>query len=128
MNNIEEAYQLAKERYAEISVDAEAALETLSTIPISLHCWQGDDVGGFEDPERGLSGGIMATGNYPGKARTVAELRQDLDMAYTLIPGEHRLNLHAIYLEADRKIERDNIEAKHFCGLGRLGKRKQSWH
>jgi L-rhamnose isomerase len=116
MNNIEEAYQLAKERYAEIGVDAEAALETLSTIPISLHCWQGDDVGGFEDPERGLSGGIMATGNYPGKARTVAELRQDLDMAYTLIPGEHRLNLHAIYLEADRKIERDNIEAKHFTG------------
>jgi len=116
MNKIEEAYQLAMERYAEMGVDAEGALGTLSTIPISLHCWQGDDVGGFEDPDRGLSGGIMATGNYPGKARTVAELRQDLDMAFGLIPGDHRLNLHAIYLESDHKIERNVIEAKYFAG------------
>lgn len=116
MNNIETAYQLAKDRYAETGVDSELALKTLSTIPISLHCWQGDDVGGFEDPDRGLSGGIMATGNYPGKARTVSELRQDLNMAYRLIPGDHRLNLHAIYLESDRKVERNAIEPKHFSG------------
>src|SRR5688572_17923639 len=92
------AYHLAQERYAALGVDTEAVLQSLRTIAISLHCWQGDDVGGFEDPNRGLSGGIMATGNYPGKARTVAELRADLDQAYKLIPGKHRLNLHAIYL------------------------------
>ena len=115
MNQIEAAYQLASQRYAEIGVDTGAALKTLSTIPISLHCWQGDDVGGFEDPDRGLSGGIMTTGNYPGKARTPAELRQDLDKAYSLIPGRHRLNLHAIYLEADKKVPRNEIEPKHFA-------------
>jgi L-rhamnose isomerase len=80
-----------------------------------LNCWQGDDVAGFEDPERGLTGGVMATGNYPGKARTPAELRSDLDKAYSLIPGDHRLNLHAIYLETDTKIERTEIEPKHFA-------------
>ena len=116
MKSITAAYQLASERYGEIGFDTEAALRTLATIPISLHCWQGDDVGGFEDPDRGLSGGIMATGNYPGKARTAAELRHDLDMAYSLIPGDHRLNLHAIYLEADRKIERNAILPGHFSG------------
>jgi L-rhamnose isomerase len=116
MKNVDVTYQLAKERYAEMGVDSDMALKTLSTIPISLHCWQGDDVGGFEDPERGLSGGIMATGNYPGKARTAAELRQDLDQAYNLIPGDHRLNLHAIYLETGRKIERNAIEPQHFAG------------
>jgi L-rhamnose isomerase len=113
---LEAVYQLAKERYAALGVDTDVALEILKTIPISLHCWQGDDVGGFEDPGRGLSGGIMATGNYPGKARTVAELRQDLDKAYSLIPGTHRLNLHAIYLESDTKIERDQIRPEHFAG------------
>jgi L-rhamnose isomerase len=110
------AYELAKERYAALGVDVDAALNTLRAIAISLHCWQGDDVGGFEDPGRGLSGGIMATGNYPGKARTVAELRRDLDKAYSLIPGTHRLNLHAIYLESDTKIERNNIRPEHFAG------------
>ena len=99
-----------------MGVDTDEALSLLQKIPISLHCWQGDDVGGFEDPERGLSGGIMATGNYPGKARTAAELRQDLDLAFSLIPGTHRLNLHAIYLESDRKVERNAIEPKHFAG------------
>lgn len=113
---LEQAYMLAKERYADLGVDTDAALETLKTIPISMHCWQGDDVGGFEDTGVGLSGGIMATGNYPGKARTVAELRQDLDKAYSLIPGQHRLNLHAIYLETDRKIERTDIQPEHFAG------------
>ncbi|MBN1992710.1 MAG: L-rhamnose isomerase, partial [Anaerolineae bacterium] len=113
---IQAAYTLAQERYAAFGADTEKALETLAQIPISLHCWQGDDVGGFEDPDRGLSGGIMATGNYPGKARTADELRRDLDKAYSLIPGRHRLNLHAIYLETDKKVERNEIEPKHFAG------------
>jgi L-rhamnose isomerase len=115
-NPTEQAYALAKERYAALGVDTDAALQKLATIPISLHCWQGDDVGGFEDPARGLSGGIMATGNYPGKARTADELRQDLDLAYRLIPGTHRLNLHAIYLETDQKVPRNEIRPEHFAG------------
>jgi L-rhamnose isomerase len=115
-NQIEKMYEVAKERYAALGVDTDAARQKLAEIPISLHCWQGDDVGGFEDPERGLSGGIMATGNFPGKARTATELRSDLDKAYTLIPGTHRLNLHAIYLETDKKVPRNEIEPKHFAG------------
>jgi len=111
---IEQAYATAKEQYAALGVNTESALAQLFKIAISLHCWQGDDVGGFEDPDRGLSGGIMTTGNYPGKARTADELRQDLDKAYSLIPGTHRLNLHAIYLETDKKVPRNEIEAKHF--------------
>ena len=113
---LDTAYGIARERYAALGVDTEAALDLLQSIPISLHCWQGDDVGGFEDPDRGLTGGIMATGNYPGKARTVAELRQDLDKAYSLIPGTHRLNLHAIYLDSDAKVERNEIRPEHFSG------------
>jgi L-rhamnose isomerase len=109
------AYELAKERYAELGVATDAALQKLAQVAISLHCWQGDDVGGFEDPDRGLSGGIMATGNYPGKARTAVELRQDLDKAYSLIPGQHRLNLHAIYLESDKPTPRNEIEPRHFA-------------
>ena len=115
-NATEKAYALAQERYAALGVDTDTALQKLATIPISLHCWQGDDVGGFEDPARGLSGGIMATGNYPGKARTADELRQDLDLAYRLIPGTHRLNLHAIYLETDQKVPRNEIRPEHFAG------------
>ena len=111
---INSAYDIARERYAAFGVDVSTATETLKTVPISLHCWQGDDVGGFEDPERGLSGGIMATGNYPGKARTPEQLRADLDKAYSLIPGTHRLNLHASYLETDRKIPRNEIRGEHF--------------
>lgn len=114
--NLETAYQLARERYQALGVDTEAALKALRSISISLHCWQGDDVGGFEDPGRGLSGGIMTTGNYPGKARSIDELRGDLDLAYRLIPGRHRLNLHAIYLETTRKIERNQIRPEHFAG------------
>ncbi len=110
-----QAYVLAQERYAALGVNTEQALAQLARTPLSLHCWQGDDVGGFEDPRRGLSGGILATGNYPGKARTPDELRADLDMAYRLIPGKHRLNLHAIYLETDTKVERNAIEPKHFA-------------
>lgn len=115
MSKIDQAYELAKERYGALGVDTDGALAKLAGIPISLHCWQGDDVIGFEDPDRGLSGGIMATGNYPGKARTAVELRADLDKAYSLIPGTHRLNLHAIYLEADKKVPRNEIEPKHFA-------------
>lgn len=115
-NHIQDAYQLARERYAELGVDTDATLQVLQNIPISLHCWQGDDVVGFEDPDRGLSGGIMATGNYPGKARNIAELRADLDKAYSLIPGRHRLNLHAIYLDTDEKVPRNEILPEHFAG------------
>ena len=113
-NNIQNAYTLAKERYASLGVDTEKALTQLERVAISLHCWQGDDVGGFENPGGELSGGIAATGNYPGKAHTAEELRRDLDVVYSLLPGSHRLNLHAIYLEADAKIERNKIEPKHF--------------
>src|SRR5262245_25611969 len=109
-SKIQSAYELAKERYAALGVDTEQALTRLEKGAISLHCWQGDDVGGFENPGGDLTGGIAATGNYPGKARTADELRNDLDVVYLLLPGSHRLNLHAIYLEADQKVERNQIE------------------
>ncbi len=113
--NVEQAYQLARERYAELEVDTEKAMNRLRRIPISLHCWQGDDVGGFENPETGLDGGLAVTGNYPGKARTPDELRTDLEKTLGLIPGKHRLNLHAIYLDTDRKVERNELEPEHFA-------------
>src|SRR3977135_3790840 len=91
---VEQAFALAKERYAALGIDADRALRRLQTIPISLHCWQGDDVGGFEKAGNELGGGLAVTGNYPGKARTADELRADLDQALSLIPGKHRLNLH----------------------------------
>ena len=114
---IQQSYALAKERYAALGVDADGALERLSAIPVSLHCWQGDDVGGFETPDAELSGGgIQATGNYPGKARDAGELRADLDAALGLIPGKHRLNLHAIYAETGgRRVERNELEPGHFA-------------
>jgi L-rhamnose isomerase len=112
-----QAYDLARERYAALGVNTDAALDKLATVPISLHCWQGDDVGGFETPDAELSGGgIQATGNYPGKARTPEELRADLDQALSLIPGKHRLNLHAIYAElGGKKVDRDELEPAHFA-------------
>ena len=113
-SKIQTYYDFARERYAAFGVDTEAALAKLEKVAISLHCWQGDDVGGFENPGGELSGGIAATGNYPGKARAADELRQDLDVVYSLLPGSHRLNLHAIYLEADHKVERNEIEPRHF--------------
>jgi L-rhamnose isomerase len=113
-SQVESAYTIAKERYAALGVDTEAALTRLESIPISLHCWQGDDVGGFENPTGALTGGIAVTGNYPGKARNADELRRDLDVVYRLLPGKHRLNLHAIYLEAQGKVERNRIEPAHF--------------
>jgi L-rhamnose isomerase len=113
---IQTAYAAAKERYAMLGVDTDAALDTLSGISISLHCWQGDDVGGFESPDAELGGGLAATGNYPGKARNADELRGDLDKAYSLIPGTHRLNLHAIYAETGgRKVERNALLPEHFA-------------
>jgi L-rhamnose isomerase len=116
-SQIQSAYTAARERYAQLGVDSDAALARLAQIPISLHCWQGDDVTGFENPDAELSGGIAATGNYPGKARTAAELRSDLDQAYSLIPGSHRLNLHAIYAETGgKRIERNELQPEHFCG------------
>jgi L-rhamnose isomerase len=115
---IQQAFEAAKEAYGEFGVDVEAALSSLQGIPISLHCWQGDDVGGFEAPDAGLSGGgIQATGNYPGKARTIDELRRDIRMALSLVPGRHRLNLHACYLDNGGKaVERNEIEPRHFAG------------
>lgn len=112
---IEESYKIAKEMYKELGVDTDAALEKLATIPVSVHCWQGDDVSGFENPDGELSGGIQATGNYPGKARTPEELRADMEKAFSLIPGKKRVNLHALYLEANGEtVDRDQIEPKHF--------------
>lgn len=108
------AHELACERYADLGVNVDEALASLAKVSISLHCWQGDDVGGFENPGGDLTGGIAATGNYPGTARNGDELRRDLDLVYSLLPGSHRLNLHAIYLEADRKVERNAIEPRHF--------------
>ncbi len=107
-------YDFAKERFAEWSVDTEAALDRLAGIPISVHCWQGDDVVGFEKRTGTSGGGIQATGNHPGRARTPEELRADLEFAYANIPGRHRLNLHAFYLDTDEAPDRDAIEYRHF--------------
>ena len=108
------AYELAKKRYAQLGVDTEAALARLKTIPISIHCWQGDDVHGF-DSDESLSGGIQTTGNYPGKARTPDELMADIDKAFELIPGKKKLNLHASYAIFDgEKADRDAIKPEHF--------------
>ncbi|MGG1593295.1 L-rhamnose isomerase [Terribacillus saccharophilus] len=109
------AYELAKSMYEALGVDVEAALDELKTVPISIHCWQGDDIGGFEVQQNELSGGIDVTGNYPGKATTPEELRADLEMALRLIPGKHRINLHAIYAETDgQHVERNEIKPEHF--------------
>ncbi len=114
--SIEQSYLSAKEQYAALGVDVEAALKILERTPISIQCWQGDDVNGFESTA-GLSGGIMATGNYPGRARTPEELRADAAKALSLIPGKHRFSLHAIYLEhGGKKIERTDITPAHFQG------------
>ncbi len=113
---IETAYELAREQYAELGIDTDLASDRLASVALSLHCWQGDDVGGFESPDAALSGGGLAvTGNYPGKARTLDELRHDLAHAFSLIPGSHRLNLHAIYGDfAGQKTDRDAIGPEHF--------------
>ena len=112
---VKQAYSVALSRYAELGVDTEIAMKKLASIPISMHCWQGDDVGGFENLGTGLSGGIAVTGNHPGKATTPDELRNDFEMALSLIPGQHRINLHAFYGEfGGQKVDRNAIEPKHF--------------
>ncbi|GKW26325.1 L-rhamnose isomerase [Pectobacterium polonicum] len=122
---IETAWQLAKARYASLDIDVEAALEQLDQIPVSMHCWQGDDVAGFENTGGPLTGGIQATGNYPGKASTPDELRADLEQAFALIPGPKRLNLHAIYLESAQPVARNEIAPEHFSSWVAWAKRHQ---
>ena len=114
MNNIEKEYLQVKEEYAKLGVDTDKALERLSKIKISLHCWQTDDVIGFLSGNS-LSGGIQTTGNYPGKARNVKEVREDLEEALRLLPGNYKINLHAIYADTDEKIDLDQIEPRHFA-------------
>lgn len=115
--NIEENYRIAKEYYSNIGIDVEAALIRLNKIPISVQCWQGDDVGGFETPDSTLSGGgIQVTGNHVGKARSISELQADMEKVFSFIPGNHRYNLHAIYGDfGGKKIDRDEIEPIHFA-------------
>ncbi len=115
-STIRQSYESARELYGELGVDTETALTRMQEIGISIHCWQGDDVTGFENAGP-LTGGILATGNYPGKARTPDELRADFEKAYSLIPGTHRFNLHASYLEnGGQQVDRNEIEPKHFSG------------
>ena len=116
--DIEKSYQLAKQEYAALGVDTDKVIAELDSINISLHCWQTDDVGGFEKAGAVLGGGgIQATGNFPGKARTIEQMRADLDKVMSLLPGKQRLNLHAIYGEFEGKsVDRDQIEVKHFQG------------
>jgi L-rhamnose isomerase len=114
-NNIEQSYRLAKERYAQMGVETDEVLKILGRVAISIHCWQGDDVGGFENAGQSLGGGLVATGNYPGKARTPHELRSDFEKAVSLIPGRHRLNLHASYAEmSGKRLDRDALTVAQF--------------
>lgn len=124
-DTIHAAYVAAGKRYADLGIDVEAALATLDSIPVSMHCWQGDDVTGFEVNAGALTGGIQATGNYPGKARNASELRQDLEKAMALIPGAKRLNLHAIYLESETPVARDQIKPEHFANWVEWAKKMQ---
>ncbi len=121
-------YSSARETYARLDVDTEAVLHKLAGIPISLHCWQGDDVGGFENTGVELGSGLAVTGNYPGKARSIDELRQDLTKAFSLIPCKHRLNLHACYADlGGKKVPRNEYTTAHFqswidwCGASGIG-------
>ncbi|WP_319590775.1 L-rhamnose isomerase [uncultured Draconibacterium sp.] len=112
---IKKAYEIAQEQYAAIGVDTDEAIAKMKDVNISLHCWQTDDVGGFETAEGELSGGIQATGNYPGKATTIEQMRADLEKVLALLPGKQRLNLHAIYGDFQGEtVDRDEIEVKHF--------------
>ncbi len=112
---LEKSFSLARERYEHLGVDIGRALKRLASVSVALHCWQGDDVGGFENVGGALGGGLVATGNHPGKARTPDELRADLEKSLSLIPGNHRLNLHAFYGEfSGKKVDRDEITPEHF--------------
>lgn len=111
------AYEDAREEYAKLGVDTDAALEKLDKINISLHCWQTDDVAGFENPDAALGGGLQTTGNYPGKARTIDQLKSDIEKVMSLLPGKQRLSLHAIYGDfKGKKVDRDQIDVEHFQG------------
>ncbi len=111
----QKTYSAAKSLYADMGVNTEAVMRKLSKISISLHCWQGDDVGGFENTGAALGDGLAVTGNYPGRARTPQELRADLDLALSLIPGRHRLNLHAFYGEfGNKRVDRNEIKPRHY--------------
>ena len=115
--NIEGNYQIAKEIYASYGIDTDVVLKKLATINVSMHCWQGDDGVGFEVKKNTVNTGIMATGNYPGRAKNAKELRQDAKKAFSLIPGKHKFNLHSIYAETEGKaIERNALEYKYFEG------------
>ena len=111
----QKSYEIARELYAALGVDTDAAIAALRQSPISIHCWQGDDVNGFLFQDIALSGGIQTTGNYPGRARTAEELRQDLDFALRMIPSTHRVNLHAIYADTDEKVDLIDLEPRHFA-------------
>ena len=114
---VESAFALARERYEALGVDVDRALERLERVAVSLHCWQGDDVVGFEGTGEAIGGGLAVTGTYPGRARTADELRSDLERALSLIPGRHRLNLHASYAETGgRSVDRTRLEPGHFAG------------
>ncbi|MFC4100316.1 L-rhamnose isomerase [Paenibacillus xanthanilyticus] len=111
---IQQAYEAAKALYAQHGIDTDDVLKKLETIKISMHCWQGDDVRGFLNRGQELTGGISVTGSYPGAARTPEELRRDLEQAFALIPGKHKVNLHAIYADTDEHVELDKLEPKHY--------------
>jgi len=121
---VEAAYRGAQEVFGQLGVDTEDVLRRLALIPISMHCWQGDDVGGFEGTDGEIGGGLAVTGGFPGKARTPDELRADLDKAMSLIPGKHRLNLHASYAEPGKPVERDELQPEHFQGWIDWGKQQ----
>ncbi|MGN8646974.1 L-rhamnose isomerase [Gracilibacillus sp. HCP3S3_G5_1] len=124
--NIKENFQTAKKQYEKWGISVEEAFDKLKNVPISIHCWQGDDIGGFEVEQQELSGGIDVTGDYPGKATTPEELRSDLEKALSLIPGKHKINLHAIYAETDgQKVDRNEIEPKHFENWVKWAKEKE---
>lgn len=114
--NIEAAFRLARQQYADWGVDVDDALRRLQNISLSIQCWQGDDVGGFENTGQSLGGGLAVTGTYPGKARSADELRRDLELVFSLVPGRHRLNLHAMYGEfGGQKVDRNEIGPEHFA-------------
>ena len=125
-SSLETSYELARQRYAELGVDTEQAIQRLADISVSVHCWQGDDVRGFEPDSGDIGGGLAVTGSYPGRARTASELRSDIEQAWSLIPGRHRFNLHATYAETGgRRVERNELEAKHFQGWIDWGRDQQ---
>ncbi len=124
--SIEKAYALAKTQYAKLGVDTDAALASVSKVPVSLHCWQGDDVTGFEGADGISGGGILATGNYPGRACNATELRSDADLAFSLVPGTKRFNLHMLYAEtAGKKVPRDELKPEHFSAWISWAKNKK---